>query len=272
MACHAVSPRNRETFAWVWTKRAAYALQRGHPDEALQAAATALEVHPTAAGALAIRGRVLLARGDAAAAVDALSQAAAHSPLPDVLWALADALRAAGRSSDADAAEARLVAIGEGTDPRGLAIFLASRGRDLARAHRLARRELRVRRDVYTWATLAWVEVARGDLPAARRYSERARAQQTSDARLEYQAGVIAAQAGAHADARRLLAQAQRHQNALLPSERTLLAVHVAKEDRYHAEAAATMENVDHGGRRVRAERVAGRGVESHGRAAHHAG
>src|SRR5262249_36125412 len=156
--------------------------------------------------------------------------AAARSPLPDTLWALADALRAAGRSADADATEARLVATGEGTDPRGLAIFLASRGRELERAYRLARRELHVRRDVYTWGALAWVEAARGELAAARRHSVRALAQHTSDARLTYQAGVIAAEAGA-ADAQQVLAQARLHEDALLPSERTLLAVHVAKED-----------------------------------------
>ena len=232
LATRAVSPRNPGTFAWVWTKRASYELQRGHVAEALRAADEALAVHPSAVGALGVRGRALLATGRAREAVAALTQAAEKSPLHDVLWALAEALRADGRPGDADAVEARLVARGEGTDPRGLALFLASRGRDLERARRLARRELRVRRDVYTWATLAWADAAAGDLEAARRHSARALRHDTADARLEYQAGIIAARAGASDEARRLLGRAQRHAAALLPSERDALAVHVAKEVR----------------------------------------
>lgn len=232
LATRAVSLRDPAIFAWVWTKRAGYELQRGRVDEALRATDTALEVHPGAAAALAVRGRTLLALGRAAEAASALERATVRSPLPEVLWALSEALRAAGRVGDADAVEARLVATGEGTDPRGLALFLANRGRDLTRARRLARRELRARRDVYTWAGLAWVRVATGDLASARRYSLRALKHDTADARLELQAGVIAARAGFPDEARRLLARAEAHAAALLPSEREILAVLLAKEDR----------------------------------------
>jgi tetratricopeptide (TPR) repeat protein len=231
LASRAASPRNRETFAWVWSKRAAYALQAGRLNDALRAADTALAVHPAASGALGVRGRVLLAQGRAGDAVAALEAAAAKSPLPDVLWTLAEALRESGRPDESAAVETRLVASGEGTDPRGLAVFLASRGLDPARALRLARAELAVRRDVYTWAALAWSEAAAGDLAAARRHSVRALAHGTADARLAYQAAVIAARAGAGDDARRLIAEARRSEAVLLPSERAALAVHAAKED-----------------------------------------
>jgi tetratricopeptide (TPR) repeat protein len=231
LATGAVSPRNRETYAWTWAKRGGYELQAGRVDAALEAAETALAAHPDAAAALVLRGRALLAASRAPDAVATLERAAARSPLPDVLWTLADALHAAGRPGDAAAVEAQLVARGEGTDPRGLALFLASRGRDLERAVVLARAELSVRRDVYTWAALAWAEAVAGDLEAAQRHSRRAQALGTADARLDFQAGVIAARTGARADAARLLARAERHAAALLPSERALLAVHRAKED-----------------------------------------
>jgi tetratricopeptide (TPR) repeat protein len=232
MATHAASPRNRETYAWVWTKRGSYELQRGHLDAALAASAAALAVHPTAAAGLLLRGRVLLAQRRIDDAVAALSRAAAKSPLPDVLWTLADALRAAGRDAEADGVETRLEASGEGADPRGLALFLASRGRDLPRALALARRELGVRRDVHTWAALARAEAAAGDVAAAWRHAQRALAESTADARLAYAMGVVALRAGERNAARRLLVEARRHDTALLPSERAALVVHLQNTTR----------------------------------------
>jgi len=227
LATHAASPRNRETYAWVWIKRGSYELQRGRLDAALRASDTALAVHPTAAAALVLRGRVLLAQRRTDDALAALSRAAEQSPLPDVLWTLAEALRMAGRDGEAATVEARLEASGEGTDPRGLALFLASRGRHVARAVALARHELAARRDVHTWAALAWAEAAAGDVTAAWRHARRALVHHTADARLAYQTGVIALRAGARDEGRRLLAQAAHGEAALLPSERAALAVHL---------------------------------------------
>jgi tetratricopeptide (TPR) repeat protein len=225
LATHAASPRAPETFAWAWARRAAYEAQLGRLAEALASADRALSIVPDAAGALAVRGRVLLALERPAEAVDALEGAARQSPLPDVLWALAEALRAAGRPAEADAVETRLVATGSGTDPRGLALFLASHRRELPRALAIARRELETRQDVYTWAALAWAEAAAGDVPAARADMARALAAGTADPRLEYHAGVIALRAGAPDEARARLERARAQAQVLFPSERAALAV-----------------------------------------------
>jgi lipopolysaccharide biosynthesis regulator YciM len=206
-------------------------------DEARRASDAALAVHPTAAAAFVLRGRVLLAKGRAADAVAALSRAAETSPLPDTLWALAEALRAGGRTREAAAVEMRLEASGEGTDPRGLALFLASRGRDVARAVVLARRELEARRDVHTWVALAWAEAAAGDVAAAWRHARRALVHHAADARLAYHTGVIALRAGALDEGRRLLATATRGEAALLPSERAALAVHLQNTNHRVADA-----------------------------------
>jgi tetratricopeptide (TPR) repeat protein len=225
LATHAASPRNPGTFAWTWARRAVYEAQQGRLPQALASADMALSVAPESAGALAVRGRVLLALERPAEAVEALERAARKNPLPDVLWTLAEALRAVGRAADADAAELRLVSTGAGTDPRGLALFLASHQREVPRALALARRELETRQDVYTWAVLAWSEAAAGDVAAARADMGRALVAGTADPRLDYQAGVIALRAGAHAEARARLERARAHAQLLLPSERTALAV-----------------------------------------------
>jgi tetratricopeptide (TPR) repeat protein len=220
VAADAVSPRNRDAFAWSFAQLALYQLRAGRLGAAERSCADALAVQPDSTAALTVQGRLRLAQDQPADAIPALERAAERSPLPEHLWAYADALREVGREAEASAVEQRLLTTGEGSDPRGLALWLASRGRDPARALALAEREQGVRQDVFTLAVSALALARAGDAEAAWPLMQRALAPGTPDARLALHAGLVAQAAGRRDEAARWLRAAQRRRPLLLPSER----------------------------------------------------
>jgi tetratricopeptide (TPR) repeat protein len=225
MAVAAGSPAEGEATAWAATRLALYQLQGGRLDAAARAVAVALDYKNDYAPALLARGRVLLAEGKAGEAVSSLSRAAQLNPLPEYQWALADALGAPGKADEARRVEERLVKEGRTSDPRTLALFLATPRAggpppDAETALRLAAQETEVRSDVFTLDALAWAQAAAGKYSEAQATMRRALAAGTEDARLFYHAGVIAARSGRRAEAERQMKKAYRIRHTLLPSER----------------------------------------------------
>jgi tetratricopeptide (TPR) repeat protein len=223
VAARATSARSAETFAWTWATLGLYQLRAGRLEEATRSCDVALEVKPDSTTAWAVRGRVLLAEERPAEAADAFARAAARSPLPETLWAWAEALRAAGRVQEADDVEARVLATGERADPRGLALYLAARSVELPRALRLLARELEARQDATTLGAIALAQSAAGDAAGAWPIMQRALAAGTPDPRLQLHAGLVAAAAGRRDDATAWLRAASQRRALLLPSERLAL-------------------------------------------------
>jgi len=155
--------------------------------------------------------------------VDVLQNAVKLNPLPEYQWTLAEALRAAGRENEASALEAQLCQRGASSDPRTLALYLATRHESPETALRFARAELESRSDVFTHDALAWSLAAAGKVTEAHSEMQRAMAEGTQDARLFFHAGIIASQAGHSADAERWLRKASELSHLLLPSERNEL-------------------------------------------------
>jgi tetratricopeptide (TPR) repeat protein len=226
-AIESASPRDPESSAWAWTRVALYELQANRLADARRAADTALTFEASYAAALLARGRILLAEGNRADALKALTQAASLNPLPEYQWTLADALRASGRTEDAAAVERELVARGRTSDPRTVALYLATRGEDASTALSLAEAELDVRADVFTLDAQAWALAASGRTVEALTIINRALAAGTADARLFLHAGVIHADAGERREASRWLHKAAHLRAMLLPSEHTLLDSHL---------------------------------------------
>ena len=166
--------RNPEAAAWAQVRLALYELQAGHIPRAASRIAAALALQPDYAPALLARGQVLLAAGQPTAAVAPLRRAAQLNPLPEYQWVLSEALRAAGRAEEAQAVETQLMQRGAANDRRTFALYLATTGRDLETALRLAQAELEVRADVLTLDVLAWALRAAGRYQEARTFSQRA--------------------------------------------------------------------------------------------------
>lgn len=219
-AARAVSLRDRESFAWIWSRLAILELQSGNLARARTIAGTATAAAPGSSTAQAALGRIFLAAGDSARAVAPLERAAAHAPLVDTMRALADAYAASGREDAAKRVLAELQANGTRHDPRGFSVWLSESGTQPQRALRIAEAELALRRDVFTYDALAIASSAAGRIEDARRYIERALAAGTRDARLWYHAGVIAAAANERAEAREWFERARTANLTLLPSVR----------------------------------------------------
>jgi len=222
-AVGASSPVDPASVAWTCTRLAALQLQAGDEVAARQAGDAALHALPGYPPALLLRGKMQLAAGDASAALVPLDAAVKASPLPESQWALADALRASGRAEAAAKIEARLETHGAVSDPRTLSLFLATRGRNMDLAVRLAERELRQREDVFTHDALAWALTAAGRMPEAMAQMDEALGAGTDDARLFFHAAVIAARTGNVNAARGWVDEANTISQTLMPSEREQL-------------------------------------------------
>jgi tetratricopeptide (TPR) repeat protein len=223
LAAGAASPQIPEPAAWAYTRLATFHVQAGSAARAEAACVSALQFIPEHAPALLLQGRLRLAAGETAEAVNLLRRAAAKNPLPEYQWTLADALRAAGLVSEADTVGAELARTGVASDPRTFALYLATRGQRPGLALRLATAELKERADVFTYDAVAWAQTASGDHAAAWSAMERALAEGTKDARLFLHAGVIAARLG-RSEAADWLQRARTLEALLLPSEREHLA------------------------------------------------
>ena len=118
---------------------------------------------------------------------------------PQTLALLSDDYAALGDSARArEWADAMRGAVLAQTGPlhRAWSLFLLDHGRDARGVLVRSRRELKERHDVYGWDVEAWALHALGRDAEAWDAAERALAQGTEDATLEYHAGVIAQSLG----------------------------------------------------------------------------
>ena len=223
LAIQAASPRDPDSVAWAYTRLAGFELQRGRFDRADEAIGAALKYQPDYAAALLTRGRLLLAQQRAAEAVAPLQRAAALNPLPEYQWVLADTLRLLDRGEEADRIEGTLVASGAQSDPRTLALFLATRQIRTTDAVAAVERELQARSDAFTVDALAWALNAAGRLEEADSAMARALATGIEDGRLFMHAAVIADRRGDTGAARQWATKAHALAATLFPSEITQL-------------------------------------------------
>jgi len=239
LAVSAASPADAESGAWVNTRLAFYEFQAGRVSEAEQRCALALSLQNDYPPTLLLQGRILLSQSRFGEAVNVLQNAMRLNPLPEYQWTLAEGLRAVGKETEASEIEAHLCQRGASTDPRTLALYLATRRESPDTALRLARAELDTRGDVFSHDALAWSLAATGKLTEAHSEMQRALAEGTRDARLFFHAGIIASQAGHSADAERWLRKASELSHLLLPSERNELQKVVAHAAEKKASVAA---------------------------------
>ncbi|MEO7330509.1 MAG: tetratricopeptide repeat protein, partial [Minicystis sp.] len=190
-AMDAKDPKDPEPYAWVLTQAALIFWHEGDyagAEAGFDQALAAVTDYPPA---LVGKARCAIGLGDAARAVALLTKAHAQSPLVETAWLLGDAREAAGDAKGAEEAFALVVKHGRQIDPRTLALFYATKDRDLDDALRLIEAEKKARDDLYTEDALAWILYRKGRFAEARAASESALSLGTKDARLLYHAGAI---------------------------------------------------------------------------------
>ncbi len=223
LAAQAASPSDAESAAWVYTHLAQYRLQAGDLAESRRDCEAAFAFQTNYPPALLVRGKIELAQGKTADAVASLTLAATLNPLPEYQWTLVEALRAAGRATEAALTEHVLAERGATSDPRTFSIYSATSGNGVENSLRLAEAELEVRRDVFTYDAVAWSLAAAGRWNEAATHIRHALAEGTQDARLFLHAGIIEAQTAQPELAGKHLRQAAAISQMLLPSEKARL-------------------------------------------------
>jgi len=224
IAVRSTSLRTPESAAWVRVRLALLLMQVDELSAADAVLGRTLVLQPGYPPALHATGRLRLAQNRIPDAIPLLQRAVQEDPLPEFRWTLYEALRAAGQDSAANIQKLELLRRGETEDRRTFALFLATLGGEPETALRLALQELDSRGDVFTLDAVAWALSGADRNEEALKYSLRALAEGTQDARLYFHAGVIAARTGDSTQALELMARAVAIQHMLLPSEQQQLA------------------------------------------------
>jgi len=223
-AVRSTSLRTPESAAWVRVRLAILLMQLDELGAADAVLARTLVLQPGYPPALHTTGRLRLAQNRISEAISLLQRAVQADPLPEFRWTLYEALRVAGQESAANTQKLELMRRGETEDRRTFALFLATLGDEPETALRLALQELDVRGDVFTLDAVAWALSGADRDDEALKYSRRALAEGTQDARFYFHAGVIAARTGDRTQALDLMTRAKAIQQLLLPSEQRQLA------------------------------------------------
>lgn len=188
-----------QTVAWFHERLGRCLGMRGNLEEAEKSYLEGLAVFPRDYRTMAALAHLNAARGDWKKAVEWGQKAADIVPAPETLALLGDAYAALGDSKKSMAQFRLVEQIGALSKAQGViydrqrALYYADHGRNLREAVQLARGELRVRHDIYTYDTLAWTLYKAGRLPEAEINAKRALAYGTRDASLYFHAGMIAA-------------------------------------------------------------------------------
>lgn len=222
LAVRSGGPGDAGALAWSLCRLGQLVWQQGDSAAAAQCANRALELAPDFAPALLLQGRLLLAAGRSEEALVPLARAILILPLPEPRWVYSEALRSAGRENDAIEMENLLIREGRAEDPRTVAVFLATVGRDPAMAAELAQAELGVRTDIMTHAANALALSRNEKIEDALVQVRAAMAEGTVDPHLLLYAGHVTALARLP-EATDLLRRAEKLSPLLLPSERRLL-------------------------------------------------
>ena len=203
-----------ETVAWFHYRLGQAYFNVGKADEARAQWQQGVEIFPRDYRSLTGLARLSAGQEKWDEALKYGTQAADIVPSLEIVALLGDVYQARG---EADKAREQWQIIGamrtlakvQGTIyDRQRALFNADHDRDLDEALQLARGEIEQRQDVYAYDTLAWTSYKKGLLPQARGAMQKALAQGTRDALLEYHAGMIAEASGDRAKAKAHLQRA----------------------------------------------------------------
>ena len=183
--------RDKEPKAWVLVQAAMLFWQEGDADGAEAGFDAALQWLPGFAPAQVGKARVLIGRGDGAAAAKLLEQAYKTIPLIETGWLLGDARELSGDAAGAAKVRAELARWGRTTDPRTLSLFWSTKNLETNAALALAEAERKTRDDQSTEDVYGWALYRAGRFDEAQAASDKANALGTRDARLWFHAGAI---------------------------------------------------------------------------------
>jgi tetratricopeptide (TPR) repeat protein len=203
-----------ENIAWSHYQLGEICFKSGDLSGAEQAYRAGLGIDPNSYRNLAGLAEVRTAQEKYPDAIALYKKAIAVVPYPAFAAALYDLDLQVGRADDAQK-QLQLLEFISTLNPlnerlfyRELALFYADHNFKLKESVELAKKELEVRHDIYTWDILAWVLFKNGSVEEAADAAKRALALGTKDALLDFHAGMIESQLGRPDRAQSLFEQA----------------------------------------------------------------
>jgi tetratricopeptide (TPR) repeat protein len=204
-----------ENVAWSQYQLGEICFKSGDLSGAEQAYRAGLAIDPTSYRNLSGLGEVLTGQERYPEAIAFYQKAIAIVPYPAFAAALYDVDLQVGRSEDAHKQLELLEFIGtlnpinERLFYRELALFYADHDLKLKESVELAKKELEVRRDIYTWDIVAWVLFKNGRVEEAAEAMNSALRLGTKDASIYFHAGLIYDRLGDNAKAKDFLGRVQ---------------------------------------------------------------
>ena len=187
----------RENLAWLYFELGERYFQTGDLGDADLSYRSGIRADPNHYRSLAGLAKVRAAQGKLEESIQLYQRSIAIIPFPVYVAELGDVYKKMGRVNEAQQQYDLVEYIGhigkldQVLANRELALFYADQEIKLPEALELARRELEVRRDIYTWDTLAWVLFKNGRFQEAAEAIDRALALHTNDSLLLFHAGMI---------------------------------------------------------------------------------
>jgi tetratricopeptide (TPR) repeat protein len=205
--------RTGEYAAWCRVELGDEYFNAGRLHEAEQAYREALTSFPRYHRSLAGLAKVRAAQHRWADAAELYQNAVDTVPYLPYVAALGDVYQAIGQIEKADQQYqlvehiAHLDRLNQVLYNRDLALFYADHANHLDEAVRLARKELEVRKDIYSYDVLAWALYRQGRYTEARTAISRALKLGTNDPRLLFHAGMILSATGQDQEAKQYLSR-----------------------------------------------------------------
>jgi len=187
----------RENLAWLYFEIGERYFQTGDLENAGLSYQSGITADPNHYRSLAGLAKVRAAQGKLEESIKLYQRSIAIIPFPVYVAELGDVYKKVGRGNEAqlqyDLVEyiGHLSKLNQVLANRELALFYADQGIKLPQALELARKELEIRRDIYTWDTLAWVLYKNGRIQEAAEAINKALALHTNDSLLLFHAGMI---------------------------------------------------------------------------------
>jgi tetratricopeptide (TPR) repeat protein len=187
----------RENLAWLYFELGERYFQASELESAALAYRSGIAADPAHYRSLAGLAKVRAAQGAFDESIHLYQRSIAIIPFPVYVEELGDVYRKIGKEKEAQQEYDLVEYIGHLGElnrvlaNRELALFHADQGIKLLEAVELARKELEVRHDIYTWDTLAWVLYKNGRVEEAAAAMSKALVLQTNDPLLLFHAGMI---------------------------------------------------------------------------------
>jgi tetratricopeptide (TPR) repeat protein len=201
----------RENLAWLYFELGERYFQAGDLTNAALSYQSGVTSAPNHYRSLAGLAKVRAAQGKLQESIDLYRRSVAIVPFPVYVAELGDVYQKTGKVREAqqqyDMVEyiGHLGKLNQVLANRELAMFYADRGIKLPEALELARKELEIRHDIYTWDALAWVLYRNGRFHEASDAISKALGLHTQDSLILYHAGMIYHSLAEDAEARDFL-------------------------------------------------------------------